>query len=563
MKKTLITVLVLLFSATLSASERIAERTYISTDRDVYVAGDIVWCSAFCIDANHGGILSSLSSTVYLELHGAQGMVQSAKIALVDGRGSGGMTLAGDLPTGNYKLVAYTAQNRNEVGYQWDNESSRIISVFNVFSKERVKNGVEIVTDEEYVPLTEVSRQEYSGDMKITVNLEGESFAGIEIAGFSGSTLSVSVYHDDGIESAGRVNIKSLIKCFDDNAPVAFENNVIPDYEGEVIRGRLSGFSMDMLPEVLGKYAFISAPTNKSDVYSAYIDSSATVTFFTGNIYGDKELVCEIEGIDSTLNCHIELDSPFVDAEVGQIPPLRMCSGLEGRLVNRSASMQIEKRFSADTLFEFLPVRDNLLFEDECESYILDDYTRFPLMEEVIVEFVSQMRIRRENGRKVIQLGIKDSFKDYNYTSGTSLMLLDGVPVFDHSKILQYDPLLVETINIYPYKHYIGSRAFDGIVNFVTYKRNLPSFKFNNNVRVLNYQGTLVPKAYTCSGLTHGEYPDYRQTIYWHPVVSTDGNGIFSFRCTLPSYKGRFVVRVEGLTADGLPVYAERGFEVK
>jgi len=562
MKRIFVLILALLATVSLSASGRIVERTYISTDRDVYVAGDVMWCSAFCVDAGNGGELSTLSSIVYLELHGAQGMVQNAKIALVDGRGGGGMTLSSELPTGNYKLVAYTAQNRNEVGYVWDNAATRTISVFNVFSNERVDGGVEILKDEEYASLPAPDAP-YSGDLRIDVSQMGDGTSGIVLSGAPDATFSVSVFHDDGIRGDNGVNIGVLSEMSTLDSPVLFEENVIPDYEGEVIRGHLTGFSQDMLPKLLGKFAFISAPTSKSDVYSAQIDSSATVSFFTANIYGDKELVCEIEGIDSTLNCHIELESPFLNVPVSASAPLKMCGGLKDALTGRAVAMQVEKRFTADTLFENLPVRDNLLFEDECEQYILDDYTRFPLMEEVIVEFVSQMRLRRENGKRVIQLGIKNSFREYTFASGSSLLMLDGVPVFDHSKILQYDPLLVESINIYPYRHYVGLRAYDGIVNFVTYKKNLPSFKFNNNVRVLNYQGALVPMAYTCQGLTHGEYPDYRQTIYWHPLVSTDGEGVFSFDCTLPSYKGRFVVRVEGLASDGTPIYAEKVFEAK
>ena len=31
--------------------ERLRERVYVSTDREVYVAGDAVWMSAYCVDA--------------------------------------------------------------------------------------------------------------------------------------------------------------------------------------------------------------------------------------------------------------------------------------------------------------------------------------------------------------------------------------------------------------------------------------------------------------------------------------------------------------------------------
>ena len=58
-----------------SAAERLRERVYLATDRDVYVAGDAVWLSAWCVDAA-SGLLSPFSKIAYVELHSSTGMVQ-------------------------------------------------------------------------------------------------------------------------------------------------------------------------------------------------------------------------------------------------------------------------------------------------------------------------------------------------------------------------------------------------------------------------------------------------------------------------------------------------------
>ena len=79
----------LLGALPLSAQERVVERTFLSTDKDVYVAGENVWYSAFCLDA---GTLrySPVSSVAYVELHSADGLAATSKVALVGGRGGGG-----------------------------------------------------------------------------------------------------------------------------------------------------------------------------------------------------------------------------------------------------------------------------------------------------------------------------------------------------------------------------------------------------------------------------------------------------------------------------------------
>ena len=143
-------------------------------------------------------------------------------------------------------------------------------------------------------------------------------------------------------------------------------------------------------------------------------------------------------------------------------------------------------------------------------------------------------------------------------------MMLDGVPVFDHEKIMNYDPLLVETVQIYPHTCFIGNRIFEGVANFVTYKRNLPSFTFGGNVRVIDWQGVSRPMALTGESLFPGDgYPDYRQTIYWHPLMSLEAGAATVTECRLPDYKGRFVVVAEGITAAGEPFRAATSFELR
>ncbi|MDY6444237.1 MAG: hypothetical protein SPK76_04315 [Bacteroidales bacterium] len=130
MKKILlIYFLFLLPLLTLQGAERLRERVYLSTDREVYVAGDRVWLSAWCLDAGTGQ-LSAFSKTAYVELHSATGMVQTSKIALDGGRGAGFLALPTTLPTGNYKLLAYTQLGASEEGFD-PLSGVRTLSVFN------------------------------------------------------------------------------------------------------------------------------------------------------------------------------------------------------------------------------------------------------------------------------------------------------------------------------------------------------------------------------------------------------------------------------------------------
>ena len=145
MKKLMITILAL--SAALLAGAVPVERIYVSTDRDVYIAGDAVWCSLTCLDGN--GRFSNESAVSYLELVSTDGTVCTAKIGLLEGRGAGSFRIPVTTPTGTYRLVAYTAVNASEEGEPWM-AGSRLLTVFNTTSSARVLNGVEILDEAAY-----------------------------------------------------------------------------------------------------------------------------------------------------------------------------------------------------------------------------------------------------------------------------------------------------------------------------------------------------------------------------------------------------------------------------
>ena len=561
MKKFLILIcslLCLLPSA--SAVERLRERVYLATDRDVYVAGDAVWLSAWCVDAASGK-LSSFSKIAYVEVHSSTGMVQTAKISLDGGRGAGRLSLPTTLPTGNYRLFAYTRLGASEEGFD-PLTGARTLSVFNTLSTERVESGVELVAQAPTARVPESAGAlslraddgAASGHTRVTVTNNGT-----ETVGFS-----LSVRHEDGIPAPDGAHIADFVRGMRElPAARGFDTAVIPEYEGEIIRAHVSGLDMAKLGNVADKYAFISSPGTGESLYTESISSDGSATFFTSNIYGDREMFLEIEGIDRDNICHMELESPFLNLPAGDIPQLQLYNGWASALELRGLGMQLEKNFDADTLYTALPARTHRIFDErECIRYILDDYTRFPVMEELFIEFISELRVRRVDGKRELQAWVSDQQGDHYFSSGTVLALLDGIPVLDHEKILSYDPLLVREVDIYADSYFVGIRGFSGIVNFVTYKGTLPSMQFADNVRIVDFQGCSIPLAYTCEGVGP-EYPDYRQTLYWHPLLTLAPGESMTLECKTPAYSGRFELVAEGLTGQGNPVSARNGFTLR
>ena len=534
------------------AQTTVVEKTYISTDREIYVSGDKIWCSAFCVDAANGLRPSSLSAIAYVEIVSEDGTLESGKIALSEGRGAGTIEIPATAPTGNYRIVAYTAYTKNTPGFNPQEHISKTISIFNTSTKERVKNGVKILSDSEYDALrTPASTQPAAGALSIACHRNAEGYLEVVLTNNSAAPadLSLSLSNRDGIIPPDNTSIGAFMGAAASAAQAAAE---LPEYEGEIIRGRIAGATTDEIEGLKGRSAFISVPTEKSDLYSSVVDNDGMIKFVTNNIYGTKEMVCEIEDNDLA-RCHIELISPFVSPKLKGIPALQMAPSIKEDLQRRGLSVQLCRSFSADTLASLMPIRENPLIPSyDAIEYKLDDYKRFPVMRELFIEFINEIKVRRVDGKE--QLKVKTHLEERVslFDKNNSLIMVDGIPVFDHSQVIEYDPLLVESVVVYPYKYYTGWRSFCGMANFVTYKKNLPGIKFNDGVRVVQFKGCSYPMAFTCQEIGE-DFPDYRELLYWHPQIKLPAGESSSIKVKIPANVKEIRICAEGMTENGTP----------
>ena len=565
------------------AQTTVVEKTYISTDREIYVSGDKIWCSAFCVDAANGLRPSSLSAIAYVEIVSEDGTLESGKIALSEGRGAGTIEIPATAPTGNYRIVAYTAYTKNTPGFNPQEHISKTISIFNTSTKERVKNGVKILSDSEYDALrTPASTQTAAGALSIACHRNAEGYLEVVLTNNSAAPadLSLSLSNRDGIIPPDNTSIGAFMGAAASAAQAAAGAESaaaraaagaasaaqpsssaaattaaaaeLPEYEGEIIRGRIAGATTDEIEGLKGRSAFISVPTEKSDLYSSIVDNDGMIKFVTNNIYGTKEMVCEIEDNDLA-RCHIELISPFVSPKLKGIPALQMAPSIKEDLQRRGLSVQLCRSFSADTLASLMPIRENPLIPSyDAIEYKLDDYKRFPVMRELFIEFINEIKVRRIDGKE--QLKVKTHLEERVslFDKNNSLIMVDGIPVFDHSQVIEYDPLLVESVVVYPYKYYTGWRSFCGMANFVTYKKNLPGIKFNDGVRVVQFKGCSYPMAFTCQEIGDN-FPDYRELLYWHPQIKLPAGESSSIKVKIPANVKEIRICAEGMMENGTP----------
>ena len=552
MKKLFLTLSALVLTGLVSLAAPV-ERIYISTDRDAYLAGDAVWCSLTCLDGN--GRPSNASAVSYVELVSEEGTACTAKIGLLEGRGAGSFRIPVTTPTGTYRLLAYTAVNAAEEGQPWL-AGSRLVTVFNTTSQARVVGNV-VVGGTTAPATTPAAEGSLELSTRIRIPKGQTAVLNLHNAG-AGASVSLSVFHDDDLPKGARENtpggfLKTLPKSVRTTRDASVEN------DGEVVSARIRG---TILHDDDFSIATLSAAGSPTDLYIGRSDGDERVRFYTSNIYGDREIVCEVSQLDRKEG-YIDFESPFLFPTVGSLPKLALNRDQRPDLVARKAALRAEKALRIDTLVTFMTHREDLLLAAvPSHRYHLDDYTRFHSVREILVEILPELRLKTDHGVPSLHLTYSDALGRRNEQTNNIVVMMDGVYLSDVNLLLDFDAMLIEDIDIYDQPFVCGRTPLHGLVNFITKKNYVTALNFPANVRVVDFQGVAYPVAY--SGVVpEGEGQDLRQLLYWHPILELEAASDYRLEFTAPGYSGRFKAVAEGFAEDGTPVYQEFTFEVE
>lgn len=301
----------------------------------------------------------------------------------------------------------------------------------------------------------------------------------------------------------------------------------LPEIDGHIVNGKIKDSATGRsLP---GSLVFLSFPGTHGKFYTAESDKEGNLVFYTRDVYGRGELVAELDNAGESYN--IEIISPFSDAvSPGKVRPFVLSSGMAGALTTTSINAQIVRKFGDDRLKElnFPQVVDTSRFYGKAdETYLLDDYTRFTTMEEVLREYVPGILLGRSG--KNYRLRVIDNLTNTLLRSNP-LVLLDGVPVLEMNRIINYDPLKVRRLDVLRGNYYYGGAVFSGIADFTTYKGNMEDYEMDPRAVVLDYDGLQLHRefyspVYDSPEQQQSRLADYRNLLFWNPDITVGPGG--------------------------------------
>lgn len=338
----------------------------------------------------------------------------------------------------------------------------------------------------------------------------------------------------------------------------------IPETSGHVVTGDV--FSEDNTP-ASGLLTYVSSPGKKPLVYLSRSDNNGQVQFIMRDFYGPRKLVAELNYASDSTH-HVKIRNPFSDAFAkNDLKPVMLSSEVKEQLLNRSIAMQVSDVYYREKLEQFIkPTVDTIPFYGKADEHFnLDDYTRFPVMEEVMREYVPGVLVRkRKDGFHFLVL---DDVKKSVF-SETPLILLDGVPLFDADEIMAFDPLKVKSLDVMRRTYYLGAQGFPGVVSYGTYTGDLNGFNLSRHSVVLEYEGLQLQREfytprYDNQKQRETRMPDQRYLLHWNPSVATDAQGKAHATFYTSDVPGKYKVVVEGLDKNGEAGTQTTSFEVK
>jgi hypothetical protein len=339
----------------------------------------------------------------------------------------------------------------------------------------------------------------------------------------------------------------------------------LPEYTGHVVSGKIVNKETRQPEKYIS--SFLSVPGKRTQFYNAISDSTGAIKFEVKDFYNQGEVICQTNTSYDSLYS-IELTDPFSgQVSPNQLPPVSFSPTPANAFQKQYAALQVQNTYHGPRLKQFhFPAWDTFPFYHTPDvTYLLDNYVRFNTLEEVLREYVTQVNVRKRNDEyhlPVLNTPARRFFES------EPLILLDGVPVFDVNKLMEYDPLKIRKLEVVSRMYFLGNMFFTGIANFITYNGNLPGYELDEKATVLDYEGLQLQRefyspVYETPEQRNSRLPDFRSLLHWSPTIKTNGQGKTTFSFYSSDMNGRYAMVVQGITADGKTGSTTTFFDIK
>ncbi len=551
------------------------EAVYMHLSSTTLFPGEYLYYSLYCINTRTYR-LSDISEVAYVQLVGANGTIYATqKIRLSRGRGQGDIFFETSLPSGAYKLIAFTHWMKNAGVGQFFNADLTVLNPY--------------LSDAPALTVKTVSPAGPSGEAdslsaRATLNATGlalqtdqEAYrpgepVRLTLKNYRGAlgqgSYSLSVSRVEEVPELPPPSAEGFAASYDQmrkQIPQQVNDTVwVPEQRGALISGRiLEGPGRS---PVAGRPVAISLPGKELQLLSARTNPDGRFYAYLNAPYtGETGFAELIDGPGGRFEFEMD-DLAAWQGSLGGFRSVHIDSTFEAAITRRSVHNQIENSYyqaKPDTVIAPLP--EISYFGHFPKTYDLDAYTRFPTLRETLVEVVENVLVKRE-ARDQYTLRVRVPLQPGQEfsTDEPSLVTVDGILVPDHGSLLDFDARQIRFIRVVQENFVWGGRNYQGMVAIETLDGDYGDtwqseagtrFVFRRAEPLKNYFRQPLEGA-------DPHVPDFRHQLLWEPRVDL-GESERAFPFVTSLVPGRYRICLEGFTTYGKPISLSATFKVE
>lgn len=556
------------------------ELVMMLTDRDLYFAGDMIRFSVVVAEGRYHLPIGQ-SSIIYIELlDPLNNTVAQTKIAARNARGHGGIKIPKGVLTGNYVLRAYTNWMRNGPA---ENYFHTIIPIINPEKKAAFVSN-DIMNSDSSI-FSGVNDSPVSGRAGIDPQPEKPSIQilGLPVQASKREKVSCEIKTSPGAYIIASAYLPGRIDPGARGAHGAFgARGALLARGGFPVRGAMdfpAGTETRSSHEInQNREKFLYPPELRSDLVSGRIREENIKTgsmpaYYVARLGYD----CDVQRLQLNADGSFYMTPGLTDTE-SRLLFLNDAMKPMNIVIENEYSTQFSDKTIPPLLPEildndcldklYLSRRIQELYDDQSpvarvepadkfygtpdETIHLSDYIKLPVMEEFFRELSEYTIITRDKGTLVLNVLSKYT----NRILGPDpFYMVDGIPVFETSALLDLPPERIKSINIKANDYLFGNILMNGIVDIETYDGDGSILNLGENVASYLYEPVTVEGKQASDIPGPGKMqpfdPDQRTELGWEPMLVADDTGNCRFDFSTSDITGEMVIEVTVVRQDG------------
>jgi hypothetical protein len=394
-------------------------------------------------------------------------------------------------------------------------------------------------------------------DSRIQVKTDKKAYAGRETVTVGLEGLQMLTAITITAERYDRLTDLILATASGFNKSILHEPNGGVEMEGHIITAMVTASGKPQK----GVKLIAAIKGGKANLASAISSEDGLARFILPISFDGNQLTITPELVENK-SLTVKLIRDERNAGTIDYPCLALQENMREDIEQRMFNSRVAAKYHGNSMKAYAVAdRDSTDFYGKPDQrFILDEYVRFPNMEEIITEIIPEVRVKKDNGTPILQV-LNLPFK--SFFSQQALLLVDGIPVSNAKDILESDPLRIRCIDVISRKYIMGETEYPGIVHFKSYRRDLGGIPMSSTGISAAFTGLQENVSLQAPLLSDQRLPDLRNVLIHEQNIKADPTGKAEIKFITSDASGDYMITVRALTPGNRIIVQKTSFLVR